>query len=64
NFQNRMPSANQLDSLQRLVSFMANRYGISPQNVIGHRDAPNARTDCPGRRFYPYLNTLRQQLGD
>jgi hypothetical protein len=39
------------------------RYHIDASNVIGHRDAPNANTECPGDRFYDYLNhSLRPSL--
>ncbi len=63
-FTGRLPSERQLASLERLVRFLAARYAISPARVLGHRDAPNARTDCPGDRFHPFLvGEFRQGLG-
>ena len=63
NFQERMPSARQLASLKKLVRFLAERYGIAAANIIGHTDAPNARTACPGRKFHAYLmGRFRREL--
>ena len=56
NFTDRMPSGTQLASLRQLVEYLMTTWDIPPENVIGHRDGPNARTACPGRRFYGYLN--------
>jgi N-acetyl-anhydromuramyl-L-alanine amidase AmpD len=59
----RMPSAAQLASLRRLARYLVLRYGIPPGNVIGHRDAPNARTVCPGKPLHEYIHvTLRPYL--
>lgn len=60
NFTDRLPSEKQLESLRRLVEYLVSTYDIPPENVIGHRDSPNASTECPGRRFWAYLHaTLR-----
>jgi N-acetylmuramoyl-L-alanine amidase len=57
------PSASQLAALSRLVSYLSAKYNISPQNVIGHRDAPNAKTECPGDYLHSYIyKTLRPAL--
>ena len=62
-FGSQSPSAAQLESLRRLTLYLARKYHIAPENVIGHRDAPNARTDCPGDELYEHLNnTLRPYL--
>ena len=47
NFDIERPSAKQMKSLSRLVGYLMQSYGISPQNVVGHRDTKP--TDCPGR---------------
>jgi hypothetical protein len=63
NFNDSMPSDAQLAALGRLVRALMRRYQIPPERVIGHRDAPDAATDCPGHRLWAYLNeTLRPQL--
>jgi N-acetylmuramoyl-L-alanine amidase len=62
-FTSHMPTAGQLASLQKLTLFLCRRYGISPSNVIGHRDAPGAHTECPGDQLHAYVHgTLRQVL--
>jgi len=55
-FTGRMPSSAQLAALKRLVAYLAARYNIPPENVITHRDAPGADTDCPGAMFHAYVH--------
>lgn len=63
NFNDHMPTEAQLASLDELVEFLATYCDITPRNVIAHRDAPNAATDCCGHRLHRYLNvTLRPGL--
>jgi hypothetical protein len=63
NFNDHMPSQAQLASLDDLVEFLATYCDIDPRNVIAHRDAPNAATDCCGHRLHHYLHaTLRPGL--
>jgi len=57
-FEKTRPSPAQLDSLHRLVLHLAAQYGIAPANAIGHRDAPNASTKCPGRYLAAHLNQI------
>jgi hypothetical protein len=58
-----MPTPRQVRSLEKLVEFLTVEYGIEPQHVIAHCDAPNASTQCCGKRLYSYLNvTLRPEL--
>jgi hypothetical protein len=62
-FSGRMPSRAQLESLNRLVTYLAARHDIPPGHVIGHCDAPGATTDCPGRLLHDYIHkTLRADL--
>jgi hypothetical protein len=62
-FSRQSPTQAQLRSLQTLLAYLMDRYRIDASCVIGHRDAPNANTECPGDRFYDYLNrTLRPSL--
>lgn len=56
NFEEARPTAPQMDSLARLVAYMQKTYGISSQNILGHRDCKATR--CPGR--YLNITTVRQ----
>ncbi len=44
------PTSRQVASLKRLVRFLSDARGISPDRVISHRTA-NRTTQCPGRYF-------------
>ena len=57
-FTDQMPTNAQIDSLRQLVSFLVRTYGIDSRNVIGHREAPNARTECPGRKLDLQLDEI------
>jgi len=53
NFNKERPTPAQIDSLILLVKVLTEFYNIPPDHVLGHRDVPGARTDCPGR-FFPW----------
>jgi hypothetical protein len=67
NFDITHPSAAQMASLQKLVSYLAERYDIPTSRILGHREAvatvPAERrgTDCPGRFFD--MRLFRQAIG-
>lgn len=62
-FTDHLPSESQLASLNRLVRYLMQTYNIPAGRVIGHREAPNAKTECPGRMFSSYLtSTFRPSL--
>lgn len=62
-FTSAMPTAAQQASLRELLAYLMTAYNIPAARVIGHREAPNAKTDCPGNMFFAYLrDTLRPQL--
>lgn len=62
NFNNTVPTANQMKSLVKLVRFLQKRYGIRTSNIYGHRTTPGARvTECPGKNFP--LEQLKEMLG-
>ncbi len=51
-FDRTVPTAQQMQSLLRLIRFLQKRYGIPKWRIYGHKFTPGARvTDCPGRRF-------------
>lgn len=62
NFNHTEPTANQMQSLSKLVRFLQKRYGIRTASVYGHSSTPGARvTDCPGRNSP--VPRLKQMLG-
>ena len=61
-YSNKLPSTAQLQSLRRLVTFLCDRYNIDPANVIGHRDAPGTRTECPGDVLRRYIQNDDTQV--
>ena len=57
------PTPAQLAALDKLLHELMEAHGIPASNVIGHCQAPNAETECPGRVFLNHLdNTLRPAL--
>ena len=62
-FTNSLPSQAQLDSLGKLLKFLVWKYKIKVKNIIGHRDAPSACTDCPGDALHKHLmGSIRKTL--
>lgn len=55
-FTDSVPTDAQLASLRRLLRHLMGTHDIPPERVIGHRDAPQARTECPGDRLHEYLH--------
>ncbi|MFB3891157.1 MAG: peptidoglycan recognition family protein [Phycisphaerae bacterium] len=63
NFVKHSPSPAQLAELNRLVDELVRRYRIPPERIIGHRDAPNAKTECPGDMLWAYVHgPLRDRI--
>jgi LysM repeat protein len=60
NFNEELPTANQIQSLTYLLKTLCKYYHIPAANVIGHRDALGANTECPGKRFP--MTSVRQGL--
>ncbi|MHC4171277.1 MAG: peptidoglycan recognition protein family protein [Planctomycetota bacterium] len=62
NFNNTEPTANQMQSLSKLVGFLLKRYEIRTERIYGHSSTPGAQvTDCPGT--YSPVPRLRKMLG-
>ena len=62
-FSHSMPSRAQIASLELLVSTLAQKYNIDAARVIGHREAPNSSTGCPGGSFLKWVSQgLRPRL--
>ena len=52
NFNNTVPTARQMQSLVKLITFLQQRYSIPKNRVYGHNTTPGAqKTDCPGKKF-------------
>lgn len=47
NMDNRPPTAKQLASLEKLVAYLADTYGVKQSNILGHK-MTGKQTDCPG----------------
>ena len=58
NFEKTKPTPAQLASVKLLVTALCQRYGIPPENVLGHREIK--ATACPGK-YFP-LEEIRQSL--
>lgn len=51
-FNQSTPSAQQMQSLTKLVRFLQQQYNIPKSHIYGHRTTPGARvTECPGKNF-------------
>lgn len=62
-FTDKLPSSAQLASLRRLVGCLVAAHDIPVRNVIGHRDAPNTATACPGEKLHAWIwGPLHQEL--
>jgi hypothetical protein len=54
-FDQRPPTAKQMQSLAKLVKFLQTRYNIPSSRIYGHGTTPGGHpTDCPGKRFSMY----------
>lgn len=59
-FREQAPSAKQLAALETLVAWLRNRWDIPADRVLGHGEAPNAATACPGSELQAWLADYRQ----
>jgi len=48
------------DSLATMFAYLAERYAVPPENIMGHRDF--GATACPGDNNYALLSTLRTRV--
>lgn len=59
------PPDAQWDALVELLAHACAQYGIATDGedfIVGHRDAPNNATDCPGDNFHPRMGELREAV--
>jgi hypothetical protein len=50
-FDERQPSPKQMAALRNLTRHLMERYGISKQNILPHREVKVGHTECPGKAF-------------
>ena len=63
NFMDHNPTQAQLKSARELTAYLMETYDIPMRDLIGHKEAPNANTECCGRVFSRYLHsTFKSQL--
>jgi hypothetical protein len=62
NFDETSPSPKQMESLRKLVTFLMQRYQLSPGSIYGHGEVRGTATDCPGR-YFPMVS-LRYSLSN
>ncbi len=59
NFENEIPTAEQLTSMRNLTNVLKDLYGISNSSIVGHRDfngqMATTITVCPGKNLYQYI---------
>jgi hypothetical protein len=59
-FEREEPAKPEIESLTKLVIWLAAKYVISPEAISSHGD--HDRTDCPGKNLKPYLEDLRKAV--
>jgi hypothetical protein len=59
-FEREEPAKEELDSLMKLVQWLALKFAIAPENISGHSD--HDQTDCPGKNLKPFLEDLRKAV--
>jgi hypothetical protein len=59
-FDTEEPSPAQLQSLDKLVVWLARKYRVPAGKISGHND--HVSTDCPGKHLKSYLPTLRDKV--
>jgi hypothetical protein len=62
NFEVETPTPAQMDSLRKVVLWLAHDWRIKPEQIKTHKDF--AKTDCPGAALYKEMPALRQYVGE
>jgi len=60
NFDEQLPSDEQVASMTQIVALLCERFRIKYQRVYGHRDL--ASSVCPGKNLYSHAHELRNQV--
>ncbi len=59
-FEKEAPSRAEVESLTKLVVWLAAKYAVAPENISGHGD--HDQTNCPGRNLKPVLEEVRNAV--
>lgn len=62
NLESPPPLPGQAASLLELLADLCRRFGIQPDQLLGHREVRGAATDCPGR--YLDMEGVRRELAE
>jgi hypothetical protein len=57
NFQEEQPTPAQMESLRRMVKWLASQWDVPAERIQSHKDY--ARTECPGVNLYREMDALR-----
>lgn len=57
NFEEEQPTAAQMESLRRMVTWLASQWNVPADRIQSHKDY--ARTECPGVNLYREMDALR-----
>lgn len=60
-FNTEQPSTEQIDSLKKIVAWLAQKYKVPTENIKGHNDY--AKTGCPGenlKKLFPELQPVKK----
>jgi N-acetyl-anhydromuramyl-L-alanine amidase AmpD len=60
NFEEEIPSSEQLFSLNKLLKDLIEKYEIQISNVLGHCEVAGTSTLCPGKNLLNWLYTFRK----
>jgi len=63
-FSEEMPSDDQQQALESLVTYLAWKYNIPSHRIITHKDAPGSNTDCPGGELHAHVHSGFQRRVD
>jgi N-acetyl-anhydromuramyl-L-alanine amidase AmpD len=64
NFMKEVPTYEQLQSLHDLLLKLIEKYKISKDNVLGHREVPKAATACPGDFLLEWIEKFRKEKSE
>jgi len=54
NYEEQVPTQDQLDAVVQIMAYICRQYGISPRTIKSHKDY-SEMTVCPGKHLYKYI---------
>ena len=61
NFEIEVPTNAQIATLQILLKRLRVKYNIPKEQVLGHREVPNAHTLCPGKNLLAWIRDYKKK---